>query len=779
MRTRLFVTIAWAVFASCLAVPAQGAPTTLWPSTAVPAVVDVGPDSSVELGVTFRSSVGGTITGIRFYKGPANTGTHVGSLWTSTGVLLARATFAAETASGWQQVNFSSPVSIAANTLYVASYHTNGHFSVSNDYFAASGRASGSLTAPANAGGNRNGVFKYGTAIAFPQSTYRSSNYWVDVVFNPSAAPASLKVTTTSLPNGTRSVAYSATLAATGGTTPLTWSVLSGTLPNGLTLSSSGTVAGTPTTAGAFTFTVQVRDASGASASSTFSLNIVTPAAPTVAITSPASGASVSGIINLTGTSSSVLGVNSVQIAVDGGAYSNAAGTANWTFALDTGALANGSHSLTARATDTAGTTSTSPATGIVINNSGLATNCTLFASTSGNDSNSGSSPSAPKSFQGAANAAQPGAVVCVMGGTYNRTGSFYPPRSGTANAWIVYKAYGDGPVNFVYTGTSANWTAMFHTGNNAFPNGPSYLEFNGFTLDGQNQAVDGVYCNGSHHLRILNNTIKNFGAAGIASVRCDYMEIQSNRIHHVGYGEGWSSGISLNTNQWFDGYAGFHNIVANNIISGSYDASTYHTDGNGIILDLGGTTPAVLIINNVVYGNGGRCIQALSNTSFWVVNNTCYKNGLDTSSAFGSFVTQNASNGYFINNIGVGWNGRKVYEQQGTAGNIQYFADMYFGGANSFSNSQLIQADPLFVAPPVFDPLLGGQYATALAPWLLGSGLQVLPSSPARGRGIDPSTLPGLPSAIVTDLRKYIYKDINGNPRSQTGAFDLGAYQQ
>src|SRR5208337_3903132 len=117
----------------CLAFPLasmQAASYTIWPSTTVPGTVDDGPDSAVELGVKFRSDVAGSITGIRFYKASANTGTHVGNLWTSTGTLLATATFTGETASGWQQVNFATPVSITANTVYVASYHANnGHFS--------------------------------------------------------------------------------------------------------------------------------------------------------------------------------------------------------------------------------------------------------------------------------------------------------------------------------------------------------------------------------------------------------------------------------------------------------------------------------------------------------------------------------------------------------------------------------------------------------------------------------------------------------------------------
>jgi hypothetical protein len=105
----------------------------------------------------------------------------------------------------------------------------------------------------------------------------------------------------------------------------------------------------------------------------------------------------------------------------------------------------------------------------------------------------------------------------------------------------------------------------------------------------------------------------------------------------------------------------------------------------------------------------------------------------------------------------------------------------MFWGAANNFSYSnpsQLLQADPLFLNPPVFDPIALGQYATALKPSLPDNGLTVLPTSPTLKRGIDPSTLPNVPAAIVRDLKKYIYTDISGNARSQSGGFDLGAYQ-
>jgi len=164
-----------------------GCPCTIWPSTAVPSVADVGPDSPVELGVTFRADSNGYITGIRFYKSTGNTGTHVGNLWSSGGALLASATFTGESASGWQQVNFSNPVAITANTLYVASYHTTiGHYSVTGNYFATTGVDNAPLHAPVNSSSTPNGPYAYGSTSTFPRNTYNSANYWVDVVFNTS-----------------------------------------------------------------------------------------------------------------------------------------------------------------------------------------------------------------------------------------------------------------------------------------------------------------------------------------------------------------------------------------------------------------------------------------------------------------------------------------------------------------------------------------------------------------------------------------------------------------
>ena len=149
-----------------------GGPATasLFGPSATPGTVTENDPNAVDLGVKFQASTNGTIIGIRFYKGPQNTGTHIGDLWTSSGTLLASATFTNETASGWQQVNFASPVSITAGTTYIASYEAPvGEYSADENYFT-NALTNGPLTAPSSASSGGNGVYAYGsTSTPLPE----------------------------------------------------------------------------------------------------------------------------------------------------------------------------------------------------------------------------------------------------------------------------------------------------------------------------------------------------------------------------------------------------------------------------------------------------------------------------------------------------------------------------------------------------------------------------------------------------------------------------------
>jgi len=180
---------------------AQADMTSIWDSNiATPAAISADA-SAVEVGVRFRSDVDGYITGLRFYKGPENTGTHIGNLWTNSGTLLASMTFTHETASGWQQVALTKPVAITADMTYVVSYHTDtGHYAVDDGYFATSDLYNPPLRALQDGVDGPNGVYLYG-AGGFPTDTANSFNYWVDVVFT-TTAPSPPAPAVTGCPNG-------------------------------------------------------------------------------------------------------------------------------------------------------------------------------------------------------------------------------------------------------------------------------------------------------------------------------------------------------------------------------------------------------------------------------------------------------------------------------------------------------------------------------------------------------------------------------------------------
>ena len=121
-------------------------------------------------------------------------------------------------------------------------------------------------------------------------------------------SPVSLVIATSSLPNGQTGVAYSSTLAATGGVTPYTWSLTSGTLPASLTLNAStGAITGTPTTSVTSTpLTFKVTDSSSPALTQTANLTLTISSTPTVASvtlnpTSVIGGTSLQGTVTLSG----------------------------------------------------------------------------------------------------------------------------------------------------------------------------------------------------------------------------------------------------------------------------------------------------------------------------------------------------------------------------------------------------------------------------------------------------------------------------------------------
>jgi hypothetical protein len=265
-------------------------PCSIWGNAAAPPDADGDDANGAELGVKFTTEQYGSITGVRFYKAAANTGTHSGSLWSSTGTRLAQATFTSETASGWQTVTFANPVQVLPDTTYIASYHApNGHFAATSSYFypnPAPGPHGGAtpdakpLHAVRNTATQTNGMYAYTATSQFPSNSFGASNYWVDVVFMPTA-PAGAATNVTATSGGTTSANVSWSAPASGGAST---SYVITPRVNGV-VQTARTITGTPPLT-TYTFTVQACNPNGCGATSAASNAVtpgqaVVPAAPT------------------------------------------------------------------------------------------------------------------------------------------------------------------------------------------------------------------------------------------------------------------------------------------------------------------------------------------------------------------------------------------------------------------------------------------------------------------------------------------------------------------
>jgi parallel beta-helix repeat protein len=366
----------------------------------------------------------------------------------------------------------------------------------------------------------------------------------------------------------------------------------------------------------------------------------------------------------------------------------------------------------------------------------------TFYASPTGNDSRNGLTPANAKTLTGAENATAPGDTVILLAGSYPITSEKDVSKSGTATAPITWRGNYNGPALFQYTNNVAHTMIWLSAGR-------AYRVFDQLFLDGANYAITafgGQGTGGQHHITYSNCTITNTGSSGIALLGADYLTIVNNRISHCGYlaSSSWGSGISLNNQNQvalFDAGTGFHHIIAGNIITGTIDTSSHHTDGNGIILD--GYSPNALITNNLVYNNGGRGIHLLQcNSTFapngiWVVNNTCYKNVLDRTLSswpdYSEFMQLNTTAAVvYVNNLAYAWTAPWTYAVVGTSGAITWARNGQYGGRGTLGVAQSDFQDVTkirnhvsdFINPPVIDDFADGQYATAVAADLIGNGL-------------------------------------------------------
>jgi LmbE family N-acetylglucosaminyl deacetylase len=314
-------------------------------TTQAPALTGMNDGVNLELGMLFQSDIAGQITGIRFWKDSNETGTHTGNIWSSAGTLLASVTFTSETASGWQAQSLATPLSIAANTIYVVSVNTGNMYYVDTVSGLASLITNLDLSSVVT---TNNGV--YNLAGSFPTGSYSSSNYFRDVTFVPTAAAtytisgsitgvAGATVTLSSggstvatLTSGASGSTYSFTNVANGSYT-VTPSVAGYTFSP---TSASVTVNGANATATAFTATAQTYTISGTVTGVAGATVTLSSGGRTVAtLTSGASGSTYSftnvanGSYTVTpGLAGYTFGPTSASVAVSGSNATAAAFTA-------------------------------------------------------------------------------------------------------------------------------------------------------------------------------------------------------------------------------------------------------------------------------------------------------------------------------------------------------------------------------------------------------------------------------------------------------------------
>ena len=139
------------------------------------------------------------MTGIRFYKAAANTGTHVGSLWTRERDAAGAGDVHERDRVGLADADVLEPGPAQAGQIYVAGYYApNGHYSATDDWFypapaptpiGGATDTSGPWSALIATGSTVNGLYTYASSPTFPTSTFSATNYWVEPVLMPVAAP--------------------------------------------------------------------------------------------------------------------------------------------------------------------------------------------------------------------------------------------------------------------------------------------------------------------------------------------------------------------------------------------------------------------------------------------------------------------------------------------------------------------------------------------------------------------------------------------------------------
>jgi Bacterial Ig domain/Purple acid Phosphatase, N-terminal domain/Immunoglobulin domain len=306
---------------------------------------------------------------------------------------------ASQTVTAGQTASFS----VAATGTAALSYQWNKNGT------ALAAATSSTYTTPATTSSDNGAQFTVVVSNTAGSVTSNAATLTVN------AAPVAPSITTQPASQTVTAGQTASFSVAASGTAPLSYQWRKNSVAISGATSSSYTTPATTSSDNGAQFTVVVSNTAGSVTSNAATLTVNVPQPPSVNITSPADGATVSGTITVAGTASDAIGLSSVQVQIDGGAFSPASGTTNWTFNLDTTSLSNAAHSVTARATNTSGL-SASTAITVNVSNSGTIINVLNYGAT-GNGTNDDTA-----AIKNAIAALQPGDTLlfpCTANSTY------------------------------------------------------------------------------------------------------------------------------------------------------------------------------------------------------------------------------------------------------------------------------------------------------------------------------------------------------------------------
>jgi hypothetical protein len=494
---------------------------------------------------------------------------------------------------------------------------------------------------------------------------------------NP-APPSPLTITVSSLPSGEVGTPYSATLLASGGTAPYTWSLVSGTLPSGVTLTAaSGAITGTPTQAVTnMPLHFQVTDSSVPAETQTTTLNLTVNAA-------------VSSV-NITTTALPEATVNvaySEQLSATGGSgsYTWTLTTAVTGFSLSSSGLLTGTPtstttlSFSVKAVDNANSGNFATAT-LSLTVNAASSGATFYVSPSGSDSNAGTQSSPWRTIQHAADSVQAGDTVYVLAGTYNESVTIAVSGSAAAGP-VIFSSYPGQTAIVDGTGltvSGSNTQGLFNIEDE------SYVTIEGFEIQNyQTSSASatpaGIWVTGSgSNIQILNNIVHNivttsekdgnafgiavYGSEAPASI--DSITISGNQVYDLKTGNSETVNVDGNVTNF---------VISGNIIhdndnigidaigfEGVSPDPTYDYARNGEIS--GNTVYNISAINNPGEGNqyDADGIYVDGGSQIVIERNLSYNNDLNIEVAsehsghYATYVTVRNNLVYAANSVGI-----------------------------------------------------------------------------------------------------------------------------